>query len=427
MGYHTLFAMLVTITAIASYTNHRFLKFPKTIGLTIISILLSLFVMIAFKIFPDLFAPVHHLMGGIDFKNLVLEGMLSYLLFAGALHVNMVDLRKQFAAVISLASIGVLISTFITAYILWHISNIFSLHIPFSFCLIFGAVISPTDPIAVLSVFKVCKNIPTKMKMRITGEAMFNDAVSILLFVILVAFTFGNNSEHFTLWNVTWELIREALGGIIAGVLFGIIASWVLAKCSDAEVAILVTLAVTSTGFIIANKLHVSAPLAMVIAGMIVGNNFNKTKFSQRTVIALDNFWGLIDEVLNAFLFVLIGLEVITMNFNFLVIPAGIIAMLVILFSRFISIAIPMLFIEKNIGKNYWKGNLAMCWGGLRGGISIALALSIPGSPDIIVSITYVVVLISILLQGSTFKPLINKLYSPKPFNQIALNKNEKI
>jgi CPA1 family monovalent cation:H+ antiporter len=426
MGYHTLFAMLVTITAIASYTNHKYLQLPKTIGLTIISILVSLCVMAAFKIVPDFFEPVHELLSGIDFKNLVLEGLLSYLLFAGALHVNVVDLRKQFIAVLSMASFGVIISTFLTAYVLWLISNALGLNIPFSYCLIFGAVISPTDPIAVLSVFKVCKNIPTKMKMRITGEAMFNDAAAILLFVIIVSIMFSSGDAHLTAWDISWELIREAAGGVLAGVIFAGVACWFLSRCDDAEVAILITLAVTSTGFIIANNLHVSAPLAMVVAGIIIGNNFNKTRFSQRTIVALDNFWRLIDEVLNAFLFVLIGLEVLTMHFDWMAIPAGIVAMIVIIAVRLLSIAIPMIFIERNVGREYWKGNAVMCWGGLRGGISIALALSIPNAPEIVVTVTYIVVLLSILLQGSTFKLLVNKLYPPKPFKETALASHEK-
>jgi CPA1 family monovalent cation:H+ antiporter len=423
MNYHALFAMLVTITAIAGYTNHKYLKLPKTIGLTIISIAISLLVMLSLKIIPGLFDPVHDLLSGIDFRKIVLEGMLSYLLFAGALHVNLVDLRKQMLAVISLASIGVLISTFLTAYILWEISNFFSLNISLAYCLIFGAVISPTDPIAVLSVFKLCKTVPTKMKMRITGEALFNDAASILLFVIIVAITLGNGGEDFTFLSVSWDLIHEAVGGIIAGLVFAYVAIWFLSRCDNAEVAILITLAVTSTGFIIASKLGVSAPLAMVIAGIMIGNSLNKTKFSGRTIVALDNFWRLIDEVLNAFLFVLIGLEVLTMNFNYIVIPGGIIAIIVILFSRFISVSVPMLFIERNIKPNYWKENVVMCWGGLRGGISIALALSIPGAPDIIITMTYIVVILSILVQGSTFKALLNKLYPAKPLEEKNIEK----
>ena len=414
MSSQALFAMLVSITALASYINHRYLKLPKTIGLTMISILLSLLLMAGLKLIPGHWtglATLHRLMSGVNFRQAVLDGMLSYLLFASALHINVLVLRKQFVPILSLASVGVVISALLTGSLLWCVSEWFGMEIPFVVCLLFGTIIAPTDPIAVLSVFKTNKNIPVHTRIQISGEALFNDAFSILLFVLVVGAAFGNGAEELTPGKITLTLLHEAGGGLAVGFALGIIGNWMLARIDDAEVAILITLALTSGGFLVARKLGVSSPLAMVVTGLVIGNHLNRERYSGRTITSLDRFWGLVDEVLNAFLFVLIGLEMLTMHFDSIIIPAGVIAFIIVLGARLISVSLPMLFIEKKLGRSFWLRNIVMTWGGLRGGISIALALSVPGSNDMVVSVTYVVVLISILFQGATFKPLLNRVY----------------
>ena len=350
------------------------------------------------------------LLGAIDFKETVLNVMLGYLLFAGALHVNAIDLRKHFYPIVYLASFGVITSTILSGLFVWWISILINYPIPLPYCFLFGALISPTDPIAVLAVFKTTKSVPKKIKMRITGEALFNDAAGILIFVLLMS-VFVHHTGTSTS-GITYHLIQEGLGGIIVGWILGAGVSILLKNVDDKEVAILVTLAISSAGFVISQQLGVSAPMAMVIAGLTIGSNMKKGKFTQRTIVALDSFWELIDEVLNAFLFVLIGLEMLTIDFHFIIILAGFLSFIAIFLTRFISVSIPTLFLDIKLRKFYWRENLLMSWGGIRGGISIALALSIPSNgADPIISLTYVVVIISIIGQGASFRWLVEKLF----------------
>lgn len=408
MNYHILFSMLVVISALASFLNYKLLKMPKTIGITIITLIISILVMVSFKFMPDQFARINNLLSGIDFRQTVLEVMLSYLLFAGALHVNTIDLRKHFLPIIYLASFGVIVSTVLTGFLIWWISGLLNYQISLAFCLLFGALISPTDPIAVLAVFKTTKSVPKKIKMRITGEALFNDAAGILIFISLLG-VFLHNKE-LSIGHISLEILHEAIGGIVFGGVLGFLVSKLLRNVDDKQVAITMTLAVSSAGYVIAQKLGVSGPISMVIAGLVIGRYMKKDKFKARVVVALDSFWQLIDEILNGFLFVLIGLEMLTIEFHVQSILLGIIGFIVIFIARYISVSIPTLFSNIRLRKFYWRENILMSWGGIRGGISIALALSIP-SDDTVLSLTYVVVILSIILQGSTFKWIIGKVF----------------
>ena len=412
MTYHILFSMLVVITALASCINHKFLKLPKTIGLTITSIIISIFIILMLKLYPNMFSPINTLLSGIDFRETVLNVMLGYLLFAGALHVNLIELRKNFFPIVYLASLGVIASTIITGLMVWWVTKIINYEISLPFCLLFGALISPTDPIAVLAVFKQTKSIPNQIKMRITGEALFNDAAGILIFVLLTSIFIHHHGASFD--NIIIHIFRETAGGIFTGWVLAVIASFVLKKIDDPEVAILVTLAISSAGYLLAQNLEVSAPIAMVIAGLLIGTKMRYRAYKKRTINALDSFWRLIDEVLNAFLFVLIGLEMLTINFKPISILAGICAFVIIILARYISVAIPTLFKNIKLRKFYWRENVLMSWGGIRGGISIALALSIPSeNAHPIITLTYIVVIISILIQGTTLKALVNTLFPP--------------
>lgn len=410
MNYQILFAMLVIITALASYLNYKIFKLPKTIGLTIITLFISIFVVIMLNIFPVLFTPINKILSGVNFKETVLNVMLGYLLFAGALHVNTLDLKKNLIPVIYLASFGVIISTLLSGILIWWLSNFIGLSVPFLYCLLFGALISPTDPIAVLAVFKEAKSIPKKIKMRITGEALFNDAAGIILFVLLSTIIVNHHNISFK--NIGFNIIHEVIGGIIVGWALSSIASLILKNVDDKEVSILVTLAIASTGYVVSQQIHVSAPIAMVISGLVIGGNIKKEKFTQKTIVFLDAFWELIDEILNAFLFVLIGLEMLTINFHLSIILVGIISFIVILMTRFICVSIPTFFINIKLRKFYWRENVLMSWGGMRGGISIALALSITSpAAQFIIPLTYSVVILSIIIQGLSFKWISNKLF----------------
>jgi CPA1 family monovalent cation:H+ antiporter len=341
--------------------------------------------------------------------------MLGYLLFAGALHINAIELRKNVFSVLYLASIGVITSTVLTGFILWYISNIFNFNLQLSDCLIFGAIISPTDPIAVMSFFKGTKKSLGHIKVKITGEALFNDAVSILLLVILVGVFYNKNFADFSINNIGLSLVQEVAGGITWGIFLGYAASYFLARTDDNEATILITIAVASTGYIIANYLHVSGPITMIISGLLIGSFAKKQRFSIKTSNSLNQFWSLVDGILNAFLFVLIGLEFLTIDINLSAAFISVIGLFIIFIARLASILLLNLFKVKHIVQSnnllvMWKESFILCWGGVRGAISIALALATPGLPPYLIGITYLIVIMSILLQGSTLKLIMNRL-----------------
>lgn len=419
MGYQILFSMLVIISALASFINSKYLKLPKSIGLTLTTLLISLVVLILLKIFPDWFLPVKDLLSGVDFKDIVLNTMLSYLLFAGSLHVNSIDLKQEFLPILKLASLGVVISTLITAILVHYISILLNFPISFPMCLVFGALISPTDPIAVLAVFKTTKSISQSTKTKIIGEALFNDAAGILLFIVLLGIVYSHDSV--SLFSLSTTLIQQAVGGLLLGFILGKFVSFFLRMIDDKEVAILFTLALSSSGFILASALDVSQAITMVIAGLVIGHDMKTKNFAKKTIVSLDSFWELIDEVLNSFLFVLIGLEMLTIDFNIKLICIGILSFIAIFIARYISVSSILIncitfFYNKNLSKkDYWKESLLMSWGGIRGGISIALALMIPeNNSNSLITLTYVVVILSIILQGSSFKWIVTKLYPKK-------------
>jgi CPA1 family monovalent cation:H+ antiporter len=415
MNYHVIFSMLVCITAISAFINDRYFKLPKTIALTIISVSISIIITQLAKVSPNVIYPIHKLLSSVNFRNTVLDVMLGYLLFAGSLHINSVELKKNFLVIIYLASVGVITSTVLTGVILWHITKFIHFNLSFADCLIFGSIISPTDPIAVMSIFRNAKNIPKQIKAKITGEALFNDAVSILLLTILIRIFYTDGPNSFLVSHITFTLVQDILGGIAWGGFVGYVSSFFLSRTDDNEAIILLTVAAASAGYIISGYLHVSGPITMVVAGLLIGEYSKKQRFSSKTSYSLNQFWELIDGILNAFLFVLIGLELLTIDITFSTIVIGFIGLFIIFISRFISILIPSsirLIYKTNNNKPNWKENFLLCWGGIRGAISIALALATPNLPPYLIAITYLVVIFSILIQGSTLKIIINKFYS---------------
>lgn len=431
MSEYFLFSLLTVVAALMSYINTKFLKLPKAIGLTILSITFS--ALCASFLSDTNFLVVA--LSSFDFKKTVLDGMLSFLLFANALHFNMIDLKKELKAVFGLASIGLLLSALTTAVLIYGFCLLVKFNISFGYCLVFGALISPTDPIAVISTLAGNKSIPKHIKTRVVGESLFNDATGIVLFVVLSnIFFFGsggefghtltgyNNSINTYIWLITKQIATEAGGGIILGYIFAQVALIFLKTNRDSETSIFVTLAVASMGYVIAHSLNVSGPIAMVVAGLFIGNNLSDCKKNYpEQVDKVDNFWMVIDNMLNSFLFILIGLELTSIPFNIGAFWVGVAGIFIVTFARLISISIPITAIDKKLTKGSAKDNLLVAWSGVRGGISLALALSLPDEGHVIVSITYTVVILSILAQGSTLKIVLNMIYphnlTKKPAN----------
>jgi len=406
---YNLITIIIVLTALFAYINFKFLKLPATIGIMIISIVASLGVVGIGFFSPDFFKKTIDIIRAIDFHTALMKVMLSFLLFAGATHVDINKLKKESTSIITFSTIGVLLSTFIVAALLFVVSKWFGFSIDFIYCLLFGALISPTDPIAVLGILKQSK-IPPSLEMKISGESLFNDGVAVVIFITIFEII-NVGIENVTALEIGWLFIKEAGGGILLGGLLGYIGFYILRSIDNYVIEVLVTLAIVMGGYLIADQLHISGPLAMVVAGIITGNKSRIKGMSDVTRDYVDKFWEMIDEVLNAILFLLIGFEMLIVQFNFNLFWLGCIAIIIVLLARFISVAIPISLLKYK--KVFEKNAIPiLTWGGLRGGISVALALSLPKSAisEVLVSITYIIVLFSIIVQGLTIGKFAKKL-----------------
>ncbi|HMR03630.1 MAG TPA: sodium:proton antiporter [Candidatus Competibacter phosphatis] len=408
-------ALLVTLTALFSYINHRFIKLPTTIGVMVLAMVLSLILMSLGELG---YAPVEQraeaIIGGIDFNQVLMQGMLSLLLFAGALHVNLEELAQQKWPIGILATVGVVASTFLVGIASWLVLNVlFGISISLLYCLLFGALISPTDPIAVLGILKSAK-APKNLEIKIAGESLFNDGIAVVVFAILLGLAVGG--EEVTLGGVALLFSEEALGGIVFGLAIGYVAYLLLKSIDSYDVEILITLALVLGGYALAIHLHVSGPIAMVVAGLMIGNHGRRLAMSDTTREHLDTFWELIDEILNAMLFVLIGLEMIILTFERDHLLASLLVIPIVLLARLACVGVPVHIMRRRFGFVFSPHAIKiMTWGGLRGGISVALALSLPLGPErqIVLALTYIVVLFSILVQGLTVGKLIKATVAP--------------
>lgn len=398
-------AVLLTLSAIFSYLNYRFIKLPTTIGIMLIALLMSFFIMVSGKLgFFTVQRELSELIKGIDFHTALINGMLSFLLFAGALHINLNDLSKQKWLVLILATLGVVSSTFIIGGVSWLIFQALQLNISLIYCLLFGALISPTDPIAVMGILKTV-GIPKSLEVKISGESLFNDGVAVVVFLVLLGIASGQSEV--TLSSVGMLFLHEAVGGAIYGFIIGGICFYMLRSVNNYQVEVLLTLALVMGGYALATALHVSGPIAMVVAGLLIGNHGRLFAMSDSTRAHLDTFWELIDEVLNAVLFLLMGMEILILVYHTEYFLAALAIIPVVLVARFIAVGVPVRMMRKV--RNFSPGVIRlMTWGGLRGGISVALALSLPqGSErEAILAITYAVVVFSILVQGLTLGSL---------------------
>jgi len=408
MGIFDVTAILVSIAAAFSFINYRFIELPAAIGLMLIALVMSLGLIALAKLgYPGLEQAADHFVRGIDFNEALMHGMLSFLLFAGALHVNLNDLAEQKWVIIILATVGTISSTIVVGMLFWVPAHLLGLPLPFIYCLLFGALISPTDPIAVLGILKSA-GAPKSLETKITGESLFNDGVGVVLFIVVLRVAIGEQAlspEHIALF-----FMKEAVGGIVFGLLLGGTAYWMLSHVDNYSVEVLITLALVMGGYSLALAIHTSAPIAMVVAGLLIGNHGRRLAMSERTREHLDTFWELIDEILNTVLFVLIGLEVLLLAFSQKIAMLAVLAIPIVLLARFVCVGVPIRLMA--IRRAFSPGAVKiLTWGGLRGGISVALALSIPIGPerDIILPVTYTVVVFSILVQGLTLGRLISR------------------
>ena len=398
-------AIIISISSAFSYINYRFIKLPTTIGVLIIAIICSLILIAISSLGYIQFEKSAELViSSIDFDQTLMHGMLSFLLFAGALHINIDYLAKQKWVIISLASIGLVFSTFLIGSFTWIICNLLNVDLDSIYSLVFGALISPTDPIAVLGILKKA-GIPKSLETKVVGESLFNDGIGIVVFLVLIEIAFSGHK--FDLSSVLVLFLSETVGGAVFGFVIGWIVYKLLKTVDNYHVEILMTLALVMGGYTLAIYLHLSGPIAIVVAGLLIGNRGRILAMSDKTRDNLDTFWELIDEILNVILFVLIGLEILIISFSINYIYASLLIIPVILFSRFITVFIPVTILKylRDFSPNAIK---IMTWGALRGGISVALALSIPAGTEreIIVSITYIVVVFSIIVQGLTISRL---------------------
>lgn len=408
MSFYDILAILLTLSAVFSYVNYRYVRLPTTIGLMLIALLISMGLILLSKLGLGIEEEAKAVLLRIDFENVLLHGILSFLLFAGALHINISDLARQKWPILLLATAGVVGSTFLVGILSWIVFGWIGLEIPFIFCLLFGALISPTDPIAVIGILRTA-GVPKSLEVKIAGESLFNDGVAVVVFLALLEIATG---RHAPTWGAIGLLfIKEALGGILFGLAAGAGAYWMLKRVDNYEVEILITLALATGGYALAEALHLSAPIAIVVAGLLIGNHGRLFAMSDKTREHLDLFWELIDGILNAVLFVLIGLEVLTLTFPAGVLIAGLTAVPIVLLARWISVSLPVLVMARF--RSFTPGAVSiMTWAGIRGGISVAMALALPAGPHrgALLAVTYAVVIFSILVQGLTIGRLVKSV-----------------
>ncbi len=404
-------ATLLGLAAIIGYINHRFLHLPRTIGLVLIAMAASLIALGIDALIPGwgVGPGFRAVLVDIDFSDTLMQGMLGFLLFAGALHVDLGHLAKRGWAIAALATGGLLVSTGIVGVGIWFVFNLTGLNISLIYCLLFGALISPTDPVAVLGILKTVK-VPASLEAKIAGESLFNDGVGVVIFVILLAMaTSGGNA--LTLGDITFLFLREALGGAALGLAAGAVAFWALRSIDEYNLEVIITLALVTVTYEVAHMLHTSGPIAVVVSGLLIGNHGTRLAMSETTRAHLTNFWTLIDEILNAVLFLLIGLEVIIISTTPGLMWVSLIAIPLVLGARFVAVAVPIGVF--GLFRDFTKGAIpVLTWGGLRGGISVALALSLPNGDekDAIVTVCYTVVVFSILVQGLTIGKLVQRV-----------------
>ena len=408
MTIFEIFSLLITLTALFSYLNHRFIKLPTTIGVMLIALVGSFALAGLQHLGFPIGAKAAEVLHRIDFDTTLLQGMLSFMLFAGGLHINLADLKEEKWSIAILSVVGVLISTFVFGTAVFFGLGWLGVPLGYLWCLLFGALISPTDPIAVLGILKNAR-VPKNLEIQIAGESLFNDGIGVVVFLVLHGIVVGGQQPSIS--QVGIMFLREAVGGALIGLVLGWVAFRLLKSVDNYQVEVLLTLALVTGGYALASAVHTSGPIAIVCAGVLIGNHGRRYAMSETTRMHLDTFWELVDEILNAVLFVLIGFEVLVLTFSRHLLLAGLLAIPVLLFARWVSVGLPVWILSR--WQKFSRGTIAiLTWGGLRGGISVALALSLPDSPqrDVVVAMTYVLVVFSIVVQGLTIGRLAKRV-----------------
>ncbi len=411
MNLFNIITLLIVLSSVFGYINVRFLKLPDTIGLMIMAIIFSVVMILVNYINPQLFHYAEDLVEHINFSTVLLDVMLSFLLFAGALHTDSSLLRKERRTIMLFSVVGVLLSTLLIASLVYVAVLLIDYKLNFIYCLLFGALISPTDPIAVLGILTKA-NVPKKVETNIVGESLFNDGIGVVIFIVILQ-VIRKGVDNVSLGEVAMLFVREAIGGIIFGFAIGYFTYRLLKSIDHYQIEVMITLSMVMGGYYLATILHVSGPLAMVVAGLFTGSRSKEFAMSHTTELYVDKFWELIDVIMNAILFVLIGLRLMVLDYNNTYLLIGLATVPIVLFSRYFSIRLPLFILRKWVDFSK-KDQLLMTWGGLRGGLSIAMALSLASEPnkDLIVFITYIMVLFSILVQGLSVGKFAKRLYA---------------
>lgn len=404
-------AVLLTLAALFGYLNHRFVGLPTTIGIMIITMVISLaMVLLGLLGLHGGEDTVLALLHGVDFDDTLMHGMLSFLLFAGALHVDLAELARHRNIIAALATGGVVFTTFSVGTLAWLLLPMLGITLDYGYCLLLGALLAPTDPVAVLAIMRSA-NVPRSLQTKVAGESLFNDGVALVLFLVIAGTVLTGDAV--TVASVAKLFAIEAVGGVVYGLVIGWICFYMLKSVDNYQIEVLLTLALVMGGYALATRLHVSGPLAMVVAGLLIGNRGRRDAMSERTREHLDNFWELIDEILNSVLFLLIGLEVLAVAGDPRVLAAGLLIIPVVLLARFVSVSVQVALLRRF--RQFSPGVVrVLTWGGLRGGISVALALSLPAGEvrDLLVTIAYVVVVFSIVVQGLTIRHVVASVTS---------------
>jgi len=410
-------SLLLGVAAVAAWVNGRFLRLPTTIGLMAMALVGSLGVVLVDAAgWIDVQSQVREWLAQARFSDTLLHGVLGLMLFAGAMHIDLGDLRRERVAIAVLAAGGTAASTFLVALGIHGALDLIGQPLAFAHCLVFGALISPTDPIAVLGILKTAK-VPRSLENQIAGESLFNDGIGVVIFMAVLEVAVGGGEQ--TAGDVGLLFAREALGGAAFGLAFGWVGYRMLKSIDLYKVEVLITLALVTGGYALADAVHVSAPIGAVVAGLVIGNQGRSRAMSDMTREYVDKFWELIDEILNAVLFVFIGLEVMALDIGTAKVGLGVAAIAVTLAARFVTVALPVGLFRRRLGFARHAA-IVLTWGGLRGGISVALALSLPAGPerDLVVDMTYAVVVFSILVQGLSLGPLLRFLHRHSPHTE---------
>ena len=400
-------AIIITLAAILSYLNHRFIKLESTIAIMGSALLLSLIMLIASHSgLPVVQKQMQHFVSDLHFRDLVMNIMLGVLLFAGALSIDIRTLKQQVWEIGSLVFASTIASAFINGGLLYAILQLFSLNVPFVYCMLFGCLISPTDPIAVLAIFKQL-GAPKKLETIVLCESLFNDGVGVVLFLTTYSVAFGGVSA--TVPSVLELFFREAMGGIVFGIILGWLVYKLLKAIDDSKVEILLTIATVFGGYTFAQSIEISGPLAMVATGIFLANFRDRSGFNLRARHRLHEFWELADDLFNIIVFLILGLEILQVPYDSTTFIVSIVIVPVVLLVRYLTVALPMGLLIP------WRKPIPytitiLSWGGLRGGLAVALALSIPAGPvrDLILPLTYAVVIVAILVQGTTIKHFVH-------------------